>query len=70
MNICCLHCGCENMAVGSAVTVLDHEVNQMLKSRCYKCAHCHKVETLTWWEIFVNGKVLISPVSGFQWKAR
>jgi len=69
MNICCLHCGAENMARCFAVQVIDHEVHQTLKKRDYQCSRCHTVGTLTWWEVWVNGKRLISPVSGFQWKA-
>lgn len=69
MNICCLYCGSEKMEGCFAVEVVDHEVNQRLKCRHYKCARCHKIGTLKWWEVFVNGKILISPVSGFQWKA-
>ena len=69
MNICCLHCGAENMAQCFPVHVIDHEVNQTLKRRHYECGRCHKSGTLEWWEVWVNGKILISPVSGFQWKA-
>lgn len=69
MNICCLHCGGEKMARCFAIRVLDHEVNQTLKQRDYQCARCHTIGTLVWWEVWAKGKRLISPVSGFQWKA-
>jgi len=70
MNICCLHCGAEKMTRCSGVLVVDEEINQILKQRWYECARCHKAQTLKWWEVWANGKRLISPVSGFQWKAR
>lgn len=69
MNICCLHCGCEQLDRCSDAEAIDHEVNQTLKRRYYECAQCHETGTLTWWEVWLNGKVLISPVSSFQWKA-
>lgn len=69
MNICCLHCGSEKMAQCFAPCIVDHEIDQRLKRRVYECAGCGETGILTWWEVWVNGKILISPVSGFQWKA-
>jgi hypothetical protein len=70
MNICCLHCGPEKAIQCSETHIIDHEVNQTLKRRYYKGARCYKLNTMEWWEVWVDGKILISPVSGFQWKAR
>lgn len=69
MNICCLHCGSEKLVRCLDSRVIDHEVNQTLKTRYYECGKCHKAGTLTWWEVWVDGKIIISPVSGFQWVA-
>ena len=70
MNVCCLHCGSESVSNALNAQVIDHEIDQTLKQRWYRCSKCQKTNTLTWWEVWVNGKIIISPVSGFQWKAK